>query len=114
MLAGLMLTIGSLLFVILLFIVYFSKQRFLSIRNKIYRYMLIVEIVLLVSEIVASFVVYYSNNEIISLFMYRLHWITGIIWFSLLYYYSLVFLDNLKADNIFEIIPIIIIHPKVI
>lgn len=103
MLAGLMLTIGSLLFVILLFIVYFSKQRFLSIRNKIYRYMLIVEIVLLVSEIIASFMVYYCNNEILNLFMYRLHWFTGIIWFSLLYYYSLVFLGNLNANNLFEI-----------
>lgn len=104
MLAGLMLTIGSLLFIILLFIVYFSKQRFLSIRNKIYRYMLVVEIVLIVSEIIASFMVYYGNSEILNLIIYRLHWFTGIIWFSLLYYYSLVFLDNIQSDNLFEII----------
>ncbi len=104
MLSGLMLTIGSLLFIILLFIVYFSKQRFLSIRNKIYRYMLVVEIVLIISEIIASFVVYFGFNDIINLIVYRLHWSTGIIWFSLLYYYSLVFLDNLKANNLMEIV----------
>ncbi len=104
MLAGLMLTIGSLLFIILLFIVYFSKQRFLSIRNKIYRYMLVVEIVLIVSEIIASFMVYYGNSEILNLIIYRLHWFTGIVWFSLLYYYSLVFLYNIQSDNLFEII----------
>lgn len=104
MLSGLMLTIGSLLFIILLFIVYFSKQRFLSIRNKIYRYMLVVEIVLIVSEIVASFMVYFGFNDIINLIVYRIHWSTGIIWFSLLYYYSLVFLDNLNANNLMEII----------
>ena len=38
MIWGLALTIGSLFFIILLFIVYFLKERFLSIRNKLYRY----------------------------------------------------------------------------
>ena len=52
MITGLMLTMGSLLFIMLLLLVYFSKQRFLSIRNKIYRYMLIVEAILIVSEII--------------------------------------------------------------
>lgn len=103
MLSGLMLTIGSLLFIILLFIVYFSKQRFLSIRNKIYRYMLVIEIVLIVSEIIASLMAYYVDIEILNLSIYRIHWFTGIIWFSLLYYYSLVFLDNLQANNLIEI-----------
>lgn len=103
MLSGLMLTIGSLLFIILLFIVYFSKQRFLSIRNKIYRYMLVVEIVLIISEIIASLTAYYVDIEILNLTIYRIHWFTGIIWFSLLYYYSLVFLDNLQANNLIEI-----------
>ena len=104
MLAGLMLTIGSLLFVILLCIVYFSKRRFLSIRNKIYRYMLIVEITLLVTEIIASFCLYYGNNEIINLLIHRLHWSTGIVWFALLYYYSIVFLNNFEANNLMEVI----------
>ena len=104
MLAGLMLTIGSLLFVILLCIVYFSKRRFLSIRNKIYRYMLIVEITLLVTEIIASFCLYYGNNEIINLLIHRVHWSTGIVWFALLYYYSIVFLNNLEANNLMEVI----------
>ena len=104
MLTGLMLTIGSLLFAILLFIVYFSKQRFLSIRNKIYRYMLVVEMVLLVSEIVASLSLKYYNNEVFNLFLHRIHWSTGILWFSLLYYYSLVFLNNIDKDNLIDII----------
>lgn len=104
MIAGLMLTIGSLLFIILLLIVYFSKQRFLSIRNKIYRYMLLVELVLLISELVATFCVGYCNNDFINLFIYRIHWSTGIVWFSLLYYYSMVFISNINANNLWEII----------
>ena len=102
--AGLMLGIGSLIFVVLLSIVYYSKDRFLSIRNKIYRYMLIVEIVLLVTEIIATLCVSYGNSEIINLVIYRIHWLTGILWFSLLYYYSIVFIGEIKANNLFEII----------
>ena len=104
MLTGLMLTIGSLLFVILLFIVYFSKQRFLSIRNKIYQYMLIVEMILLVSELVATFSLKFCNNEVFNLFLHRIHWSTGILWFLLLYYYSLVFLNNIDKDSLIDII----------
>lgn len=104
MITGLILTIGSLLFIILLFIVYYSKQRFLSIRNKIYRYMLIVILVLLVTEIIATFCVGYCTNDFINLLIYRIHWSTGIIWFALLYYYSMVFISNIKANNILEII----------
>lgn len=104
MMAGLMLTIGSLLFIILLLLTYFSKQRFLSIRNKIYRYMLIVEVVLLVSELIATLCVAYLNNNFINLFIYRIHWSTGIVWFSLLYYYSMVFISDIKANNLLEIV----------
>lgn len=104
MIAGLMLTMGSLLFIILLLIVYFSKQRFLSIRNKIYRYMLVVEVVLLASELIATFLVGCSNNVFMNLIIYRIHWSTGIVWFSLLYYYSMVFISDIKANNLFEII----------
>lgn len=103
MVSGLMLTIGSLLFIILLFLVYYSKQRFLSIRNKIYRYMLIVELFLLVSEVVATFLVGYYNNGFVNFLSYRFHWLTGMIWFGLLYYYSLVFINNIEAKNIFEV-----------
>ena len=102
--SGLMLTIGSLFFVILLFMVYYSKERFSSIRNKIYRYMLIVEIILLISEIIASLCVIYLNSNILNLILYRIHWFTGIMWFSLLYYYSIVLIDNVKANSMMEVV----------
>lgn len=104
MITGLMLTMGSLLFIILLLLVYFSKQRFLSIRNKIYRYMLIAVLILLISEIIATFCVGYCNNDFVNLLMYRIHWSTGLIWFGLLYYYSMVFISEIKADNLMEVI----------
>ena len=36
------------------------------------------------------------------MFLHRIHWSTGILWFSLLYYYSLVFFSNIDIDNIIE------------
>ncbi len=104
MLAGLILTIGSLLFIILLFIVYYSKQRFLSIRNKIYRYMLIVDLILLVTELISTLSLTYINNDVLNLLIHRIHWSTGIVWFSLLYFYSVVFISELKASNLKEVI----------
>ena len=106
MIAGLMLTIGSLFFIILLLIVYFSKQRFLSIRNKIYRYMLVVEVILLISELIATLCVIYCDNDFINFLIYRVHWSTGIVWFSLLYYYSLVFISDINANNLLEVMVI--------
>ena len=103
MLEGLILTLGSLFFVILLYIVYFSKQRFLSIRNKIYRYMLIVDLVLVITEIIATFSVKYINSSILNLTLYRIHWFTGNAWATLLYFYSVVFISDLKANNLMEI-----------
>ena len=96
----LMLNFGSLLFVVLLCMVYFSKKRFLSIRNKLFRYMLVDAIVLLVTEIITSFCAYYINSDFLTLLFSRIAWFNGIIWFSLLYYYSIVFVENIEADNI--------------
>lgn len=104
MITGLMLTMGSLLFIILLLLVYFSKQRFLSMRNKIYRYMLIAVLILLITEILATFCVGLCGSDFANLLMYRIHWSTGLIWFGLLYYYSMVFISEIKVDNFMELV----------
>lgn len=101
---GLLLTIGSLFFIGLLMVIYFNKKRFLFIRNKIYRYMLIVSFILLLTEIFSTVLVASGYTSAFSDFLFRIHWFTGIIWFSLLYYYSNCFLKNLEADSLKELI----------
>ena len=103
MFIALMLNLGSLFFVTMLCMVYFSKKRFLSIRNKLYRYMLIDIVVLLVTEIITSFFAYYFNIEFLTLLLSRIAWFNGIIWFSLLYYYSIVFAENIEVNNLKEL-----------
>ncbi len=104
MIFGLTFTIGSLFFLIILFIVYFSKQRFLQIRNKVYRYMLMVVLILLVTELLSSFLIVYYDNLFINLLVLRIHWATGLIWFSFLYYYSMIFINDIEAENLWQII----------
>ena len=104
MFTGLIFTFGSLFFTILLFIVYFSKQRFLSIRNKIYRYMLIVVLILVITEFISTFSVVLFDNDILNFTLYKVHWFTGIVWFSLLYYYSIVFISKIECDSLFMLV----------
>ena len=103
--SGLILSIGSLFFVILLMISYFSKERFLSVRNKLYRYLLITVIFLLVTEIIASLYFAYDNhNKFIYLVILKIHWSTGIIWPTILYFYSFSFLKQPKENSVLELI----------
>lgn len=104
MIAGLILSVGSLFFLLLLFVSYFSKQRFISIKNKLYRYLLVTSFVLLVTEFASAIYFGHGNYEIVSDLLFRIYWLTRIIWFMLLYFYSLCFLDNLEYNNIFELI----------
>ena len=66
--------------------------------------MLVVDIVLLISEIIATILVGYYNVPFLNYLSYRIHWATGIVWFGLLYYYCFVFVENIKADNLMEIV----------
>ena len=97
-------TIGSLFFMMLLMVAYFSKVRFNSIRNKLYRGMLVNTVFLLIIEIVTSFYFVYGNSEVGYLILIRLTWFTGISWFLLLYLYSVCFLKNINADSIKDLI----------
>ena len=96
-------TIGSLFFIILLTVSYYGKKRFDFLRNKVYRYLLIEEITLLITEIVAGLYLEYANNYTIALFLHRIHWITGILYGILLFTYGIIFISNSKLSTIKEL-----------
>ena len=104
MITSLILVIGSMFFIILLMITYFSKQRFLSIRNKLYRFMLINIIILGITEIIMVGSVYLGASSFIKLFFYRINWYSAIVLFSFTFYYYLCLFKNLQADNLFDLI----------
>ena len=101
---GLLFTVVSFFFVLLLSITYFSKIRIKLIRNRLYRYLLIVELFLLVAELISTIWIIYAKASIVPIIIHRIHWYTGILWFTLLYYYGVVFISESKAKNLLEII----------
>lgn len=101
---GLILTIGSLIFIILLMVVYFSKQRFLSMKNKIYRYLLVNTILICVTQIISTLLAMYYKDDFITLFVHRLTWLSGFIWFIFIYYYSVCFISSKTSNSLIDFI----------
>ena len=86
MLDDLILSIGSIIFTTILMIVYYSKQRFMSIQNKLYRALLAMTYILLFTEIITNMFYDFSNALTLNTTILRIHWATRIIWFALLYF----------------------------
>ncbi|MBR7042355.1 MAG: hypothetical protein IKI04_02515, partial [Bacilli bacterium] len=101
---GLVLTIGSLFFMVLLLISYYLQDRISSIGSKLYRILLIIIIVLLITEIIGSYYFMYGEYMLVHDIVLRLHWSTGIFWFMILYFYSVCFLKDVKAASVRELI----------
>ena len=104
MLDDLILSIGSLIFLSILMVVYFSKQRSFSIQSKLYHYLLVTAFILVITEIITN--VFYDFNSVlmVNVFLLRIHWTIRIIWFLLLYFYGVCVLKDLEYKNIIDMI----------
>ena len=103
---GLVLTIGSLFFMVLLFISYYLQQRMSSIGSKLYRILLIIVIVLLITEIIGSYYFMYGHSIIINNLILRFRWSMNIFWFMILYFYSVCFLKDVIATSFWNLIKV--------
>ena len=104
MISGLILTIGSIFFMILLLIVYFSQNNQNTIETKLYKYMLITMMFLLITEVISTIVTYYSTDYTLKSIVTRAHWSTGIFYYYFLYLYSISFITDLSVNSIKECI----------
>ncbi len=104
MIASVIFEIASLLFVILMTITYYTKKFVIRTPNKIYRYLLINQLIMLFLEIASAII--FENTD--SLFLIdlsnRLTWISGITFFYLLYIYSYTYINEIYYLSIKEII----------
>lgn len=100
MIACLILTIGSLFFMTLLCIVYFSQNNEKTIETKLYKYMLITMLLLIITEIILCSIVYHSDSNEIKIIAARIHWLSAVAWFYLLFFYSLAFLRDIQATSV--------------
>ena len=104
LLSTIVLSIGSLLFMFLLLLSYFTKEKKLNIRNKIYGYLLITTLLLILTEFLEIMVIIFTNNYYALLISFKLHWGMGIFIFAGLYYYCIVFMDNIENKTFKEVI----------
>ncbi len=96
---GLLLTYGSLLFNILLMIIYYAQKKSKqSTRNKIYSSMLITVLIISISEILSIMALEsYLDGKISDQMLktiYSLHWVTALVLFLEIFIYSIVFFGN--------------------
>ena len=101
---GLILTVGSFGFMVLLIMSYHLQERTSNLGSKIYRIMVSVVIALLITEIIAGYYFVFIGKQSVYMVLLRIHWYTGIAWYWCLYLYSLCFLKDIKATTIRELI----------
>lgn len=93
--------IFSLLYLLLIFIVFYSKRRFSSIENEIFRVLLIFTSILLIIDIFMNYTIKFSNIlPIINLVLCRLSFLGYQFWSALLMFYVFLLGNNGKYKNI--------------
>ena len=98
-------TLCVLMYNIVLYMVYFSKQEFKGIRNRVYSMLIINTITICASEIL--YVIFLGNNmEFVASIFYKVYLFSTVIWtcFSMLYIYSIFEKKSLKTNTYKEII----------
>ena len=102
MIPGLTLTIGSIFFMVLLLIVYFSQNNNnnKTIETKLYKYLLITMMCLLITEVISSTVIYYSEDYSSKDLAIRIHWLTGIFCYYFLYLYNISFVSDVPVNSL--------------
>ena len=102
--SGLIPTIAVFFAALLLYVTYYTKQRFDSIKNKLFRYMLLFCLLLSITDVLAFVVLKLNLNENTIILTYKIDWFIGFVWYAFFYFYSMCFLINLEAKNLYSLI----------
>ena len=101
---GLLLTIGSTGFTALLMVSYYLQEHLQNIGSKLYRVLLTIVAVILLTEIGSTYLILYTNLTLLGYLVLRASWFAGIMWFWFFYMYSICFLKGVKATTIKDLI----------
>ncbi len=100
-----MFTYSSIAFILLLISIYYSKSIFKNTRTRLYKIMLILTILFIISEICTIFYVKHgAAEETVEKIFLRTHWEIGILWYATFFFYCFTMIKNIKDSSIFEII----------
>lgn len=100
MIYGLALTIVSIIYLIILLMVYYSKRYFENIQADLYRIMMYAAIAFIVFQVTAVFTAYDKSIEFITYITCRASWSACIIWYVMFYFYFLAFVTKDESTSI--------------
>ncbi len=104
MVPKIILTIGSLLFLLLLMVSYYSKKFRLKLSNKVYRNLIVITVVLLVTEIAYALAFEFLSSKISYVLLWRMHWIDAIVLFLFMYYYVCSVVGDYTYEDLRDLI----------
>ncbi len=98
-----MLSVGALLFAILLSAVYFLGQTKVTIETKLYRNLIINTVIWITTELLETIVISSSTSHILKVAILNIHWISIITLFYFLYLYCISFVNNKEYKTFKEL-----------
>lgn len=101
--ASLLFSFGSLAFISFLAITYFCKNKYVNIRSKTYRFMIILVLFILVTGIINTYLINFNVKNFISRLIYILHWSSFTTCFCTYYIYCVIYLSDLECNSFYEL-----------
>ncbi len=98
-----MLTYSSILFTMVLMLVYLNKPVFKSNRTKLYRVIIIASTLFTITEIIPVLSLKYLNSEVLVFITWRIHWLFAIVWIGFFYFYCNVIIKEIQTQNLLKI-----------
>ena len=92
-------TIGSWVFISILNLAYILNNKETTIRSKLYRSMLILNFMILVTEIISTFTIVREYSDIVLFIWMKIHWLFTIAWFYFIALYDLILINDVEADS---------------
>ena len=105
MVSRVILTIGSMFFLILLLVSYFSKKANNSLSSTAYKLLQAVTFLMGFTEILSCIVFEYAANPVLAYVFLRINWSTGLLYFLSIFYYFYICIykiETLEINDLFE------------
>ena len=97
MISSVIIQMCALVYLILLSIIYFSKDKINTIENKIYKYTVIINLFCVLLDILSIFTIHYFNGTLFNLLVSKLYLISILLWIATLTIY--IFAISKKNDG---------------
>ena len=96
LLVGLSLTIGVFFILLLLYFVYLFQDKRTGIIADLFKAQVIIDAILIISELISSYLLYDKLSPTIGEILLKIHWYTGIAYFYCFYFYADAHLNNIE------------------